>query len=60
VALTQVFGSHRLGAGTKIIVSLVKAQTVGKAYVFRMHNGAHPTTSVRCVPAGANKPGGTC
>jgi hypothetical protein len=60
IDLLGLFGHARLAAGTRVTLSITKPNTIGKAYVFRMHASHNPTVSVTCVPAGSDKPGGTC
>jgi streptogramin lyase len=55
LSLAGLFKNHGLGAGTRLVVSIMKTGLIGKDFIFTMNSGRQPSVQVRCstsAPAG--------
>jgi virginiamycin B lyase len=55
VDLTRLFRGHRLGAGSRITVTVTQHNTNGKAFVFAIRKAKLPKIQVGCLAPGSSK-----
>lgn len=60
VDLTPGFGRHRLAAGARITVAIVRPAWIGKYYSFTMRDRRGPRIRIACLAPGEDRPGGSC
>ena len=60
INLARVFGSRRLGVGTRIAVAITRPGWVGKYYAFTTRPGRVPRVQISCLPPGTTRPGRGC
>jgi hypothetical protein len=60
VDLTGLFGGRHLPVGTRLTVSILAPDTIGKVYTFKILSGQQPRVNVRCQAPGRKKPGSGC
>jgi hypothetical protein len=60
IDLTDLFRSRHLRVGTRMTISIGKAQTIGKAYIFTMRSEEQPAWSLACVAPGFARPAESC
>lgn len=60
INLARVFGSRRLGVGTRMAVAITRPGWVGKYYAFTTRPGRVPHVQISCLPPGTTRPDKRC
>jgi hypothetical protein len=56
VTLTRLFRRSKLRARTVVEIRVTAPNYIGKVFTFKMRKKSTPTSKLRCVPPGTNKP----
>jgi hypothetical protein len=60
VELAPLLSGARLASGAQLTVSVAKANTVGRVWLFTIRGGRGPSLSTTCLKPGSSVPGKGC